>query len=210
MENGKKGIKDLKIASEDLCLNFLNTVCWQEGTETGEYLKTPEDLALWACRVGVLNRESTDKLLKNIDTQPNQAMELFKRALKLRKAIMRMINSSLQKQPIANKDLKVFNTNLRNTLKYTNMLHYDDGFVLDFSESQDSMVYILYSVVQSAMDLFTSDTFKKVKRCNDPSCGWFFSDSSKNRSRRWCSMEDCGNRSKARRFYEKQIKLKRT
>jgi predicted RNA-binding Zn ribbon-like protein len=32
-------------------------------------------------------------------------------------------------------------------------------------------------------------------------CGWLFMDDSKNGSRRWCSMQSCGNRAKAHRHY---------
>src|ERR1700735_2051557 len=32
-------------------------------------------------------------------------------------------------------------------------------------------------------------------------CGWLFIDDSKNASRRWCSMQSCGNRAKALRHY---------
>ncbi|WP_235878822.1 CGNR zinc finger domain-containing protein [Saccharopolyspora karakumensis] len=40
----------------------------------------------------------------------------------------------------------------------------------------------------------------RIKRCPAEDCGWVFWDSTKNRSRRWCSMQVCGNRSKARAF----------
>jgi predicted RNA-binding Zn ribbon-like protein len=33
-----------------------------------------------------------------------------------------------------------------------------------------------------------------------------FLDISRNRSRRWCDMRDCGNRAKASRFYKKSKK----
>jgi predicted RNA-binding Zn ribbon-like protein len=39
--------------------------------------------------------------------------------------------------------------------------------------------------------------------CPGEGCGWLFFDASKNRSRRWCAMEDCGNRAKARRHYRR-------
>jgi len=39
--------------------------------------------------------------------------------------------------------------------------------------------------------------------CPGEGCGWLFFDTSKNRSRRWCAMEDCGNRAKARRHYRR-------
>jgi predicted RNA-binding Zn ribbon-like protein len=40
----------------------------------------------------------------------------------------------------------------------------------------------------------------RVRRCPAPDCAWVFWDSSKNASRRWCSMRVCGNRAKARAF----------
>ncbi len=41
----------------------------------------------------------------------------------------------------------------------------------------------------------------RVKACAEAGCGTLFHDTSRNRSRRWCAMEDCGNRAKARRHY---------
>ncbi|MGA2590961.1 MAG: CGNR zinc finger domain-containing protein [Bryobacteraceae bacterium] len=35
-------------------------------------------------------------------------------------------------------------------------------------------------------------------------CGWMFLDTTRNRSRQWCDMRDCGNRAKVRRFREKR------
>ena len=43
--------------------------------------------------------------------------------------------------------------------------------------------------------------FGRLKLCPGENCGWMFIDESKNRRRRWCSMEVCGNRAKAKRFY---------
>ena len=43
-----------------------------------------------------------------------------------------------------------------------------------------------------------------VRICGADDCLWIFLDTSKNRTRRWCDMKQCGNRMKARRFYERQ------
>ncbi|MET9919938.1 CGNR zinc finger domain-containing protein [Streptomyces sp. NPDC059605] len=40
----------------------------------------------------------------------------------------------------------------------------------------------------------------RVRRCAHPECVLWFYDVSKNGSRRWCSMEVCGNRAKSERF----------
>ena len=39
--------------------------------------------------------------------------------------------------------------------------------------------------------------------CDADDCAWLFLDTSKNGSRRWCDMKQCGNRAKARRFHAK-------
>jgi predicted RNA-binding Zn ribbon-like protein len=43
-------------------------------------------------------------------------------------------------------------------------------------------------------------TWHRLKLCPADDCGWAFYDESRNRSRRWCSMEVCGNRSKTRHY----------
>lgn len=42
--------------------------------------------------------------------------------------------------------------------------------------------------------------WSRLKACSAGDCQWAFVDSSRNRSRTWCSMEVCGNRSKTRRY----------
>ena len=43
-------------------------------------------------------------------------------------------------------------------------------------------------------------TWARLKVCADHGCRWAFYDNSKNRSRSWCTMAVCGNRSKARAY----------
>jgi predicted RNA-binding Zn ribbon-like protein len=64
----------------------------------------------------------------------------------------------------------------------------------------------LWPVVQSTVDLLTSDALARVKRCDADDCGWLFVDASKNRSRRWCAMRECGNLAKVRRFRARRRK----
>jgi predicted RNA-binding Zn ribbon-like protein len=43
-----------------------------------------------------------------------------------------------------------------------------------------------------------------MRECGGSACTWLFLDHSRNRSRRWCSMETCGNRAKAHRHYRRK------
>ena len=64
--------------------------------------------------------------------------------------------------------------------------------------------YLLYPVLTAASDLLTSDSRGLVRQCEDAGCGWLFLDRSNARTRRWCSMADCGNRHKARKYYRRE------
>jgi predicted RNA-binding Zn ribbon-like protein len=43
-----------------------------------------------------------------------------------------------------------------------------------------------------------SGAWRRVKACAEPGCRWAFLDLSRNGSRRWCDMAECGNRAKNR------------
>lgn len=47
-------------------------------------------------------------------------------------------------------------------------------------------------------------TWTRLKICPEDTCRWAFLDTSKNRSRTWCSMQTCGNRTKTRAYRERK------
>jgi predicted RNA-binding Zn ribbon-like protein len=61
----------------------------------------------------------------------------------------------------------------------------------------------LAAVLASVVALARSGDWERLKICPADDCQWAFFDESRNRSRRWCSMEVCGNRSKLRTFRDR-------
>lgn len=61
-------------------------------------------------------------------------------------------------------------------------------------------------VVEAALDVMLTADLTRVRRCpvGEGGCGWLFLDQSRNGSRRWCRMADCGNTVKARRLTERR------
>jgi predicted RNA-binding Zn ribbon-like protein len=57
-------------------------------------------------------------------------------------------------------------------------------------------------VVWNAGDVLTTIDRGRLRYC--PSCDWIFHDTTRNRSRRWCDMRDCGSRDKALRYYHRR------
>jgi predicted RNA-binding Zn ribbon-like protein len=56
----------------------------------------------------------------------------------------------------------------------------------------------LWPVVHAAVQLLTTGPLDRIKQCGG--CRFIFQDETKNRSRRWCSMDDCGTAQKIQRY----------
>jgi predicted RNA-binding Zn ribbon-like protein len=61
----------------------------------------------------------------------------------------------------------------------------------------DAALARLLAIVATAR---ADGTWPRLKACREDTCQWAFYDQSKNRSGRWCTMDVCGNRSKARAY----------
>lgn len=64
----------------------------------------------------------------------------------------------------------------------------------------------LWPISEAAATLLVSEDLTRVRQCGSETCRWLFLDTSKNHSRRWCDMKLCGNRIKARNYYQKGLR----
>jgi predicted RNA-binding Zn ribbon-like protein len=76
---------------------------------------------------------------------------------------------------------------------------HDDGEA--FARPAREGVPALFARLLAAVaDAQCAGTWDRLKACAADDCQWAFYDSSRNRSRTWCSMEVCGNRAKTRAY----------
>jgi predicted RNA-binding Zn ribbon-like protein len=54
-------------------------------------------------------------------------------------------------------------------------------------------------ILVEVYDEMVDGIWERMKACKADDCRWAFLDTSKNKSRAWCSMESCGNRAKGQR-----------
>lgn len=78
-----------------------------------------------------------------------------------------------------------------------------DGGV-DVVPAGEGLQRALGALVSEIPAAVADGTWQRAKACPLDSCQWAFLDQSRNRSRRWCSMEVCGNREKTRSFRDRQ------
>jgi predicted RNA-binding Zn ribbon-like protein len=67
--------------------------------------------------------------------------------------------------------------------------------------SDDGVIGMLTKVISESQQDGTWDRFKC---CELPTCGWAYYDSTRSRTKRWCSMKTCGSRHKAREYYKRK------
>ncbi|MCG5211768.1 CGNR zinc finger domain-containing protein [Streptosporangium soli] len=68
----------------------------------------------------------------------------------------------------------------------------------------------LAGIAVAVMGTRADGTWGRLKVCAEGTCLWAFIDSSKNRSRAWCSMKVCGNRTKTRAYRARRAGESRT
>ena len=200
----KKDAGSIKLIGGALCLDFVNTVHCYGCADPGEYFNAYHDLVAWSRHVGTITEYEVKTLSRSADGNPAEAKSAYKRGIKLRGVIYRIFTIGMEGQSHAREDLAIFNDYLAETMMRSQIVKTQDGFFWDMMDNKAKLDWILYPVIRSAADLLVSVEFRRVKKCADPICGWLFLDTSRNGSRRWCDMRDCGNRAKASRFYKRR------
>jgi len=187
-----------------LCLDFANTVGWHASNNPEESLNKYADLIEWSADRGIISGDAKDTLLRKSEEKPTEAQTVLEKAREIRENIYQILYDIAHGHTVKITDLKGFNKALASMLSHSRLASYERGLRWDWDSRSDKLDSVIWPVVKSAVDLMTSEGIKRVGQCADEKgCGWLFWDSSRNRSRRWCDMSDCGNRAKVRRFYAK-------
>jgi predicted RNA-binding Zn ribbon-like protein len=188
----------------DLSLNFANTKDWHVSEKPVENLTGYSDLNTWGEQAGLISPEFAMQMQQLAMDQPVDAKRSYDFAIQVREALYQIFSLRYAGKPIPEADLALLNSVVREALAHLQLTPLEDGFRWDWSPEIDGANLILWPVARAAAELLTSDKATRVRVCEDDrGCGYLFIDQTKNHSRRWCSMESCGNRAKARRHYSR-------
>ena len=187
-----------------LCLDYANTVDWHASANPEEQLSAYQDLVSWAKSMAILSPAATEELLAESKAEPAKARKILNQAIELREAIYRIFSSHAKGISASVDDILILNAAMDRLLPELKLALNNNVFEWEWVISTKCLDSLLGPVIWSAVGLLTSDALERVGQCADESgCGWLFWDNSRNRSRCWCDMKDCGNRAKSRRFYRK-------
>jgi predicted RNA-binding Zn ribbon-like protein len=196
---GKKSSRFLFVGGHP-CLDFLNTQIVDEG-KPKDLLTNYGDFLDWLSDAGVLNSHQSDELQKKWGKKEE---ETLMRSVKHFRSQLRSFVKRLPKKESASSEvLDEINRILEQRTRYLKVLQQARKFQQIWFHKYERPAHLLVPIAEMASDLLCNVDFHQLKQCGNPNCILQFYDTSKNHSRRWCSMNVCGNRMKAALHYRR-------
>ncbi len=194
-------LQNLEIVGGDLALDFVNTVHSWHDDPLPDHLHGFEDLLAWAGLVGLIDEAAVRRFRS---APPREQRRAFRAAIDLRAALHRLFVSVAAGRTLPQDALDRLTGVLHRTARWRR-LQADPASrgktlrgVWDFARAPAEA--LLGPIAWRAAGLLENGPLDRLKECPSDHCGWLFLDTSKNRSRTWCSMKACGNAAKVRRF----------
>jgi len=177
-------MSDFRLGLGHVTLDFLATLGGKPESRI-ERLAVPADLSDWLAEEGVAGAARASP-------------ELLNRARELREAIRRVLDCARNYGSPAEPDLRLINQWARSPVAAP-QIGPDFARV---SVGPDPVTGALAHIARESVEFVTGPELARVRTC--AGCTLLFLDRSRPGTRRWCSMERCGNRSKTAHYREKR------
>jgi predicted RNA-binding Zn ribbon-like protein len=180
-----------------LCLDFANTVEPRENTPQHDYLRDYAEVVRWGRHAEVLDEATAERLLREAAGRPEEAGASHAAAIELREATYRTFKAiALGNEPAAG-DLERLQQAYAEAMRHARLVPGEtDRFNWRWDDGDLNRAW--WAMARSAVWLIISGPLARVKQCAGAGgCGFLLYDATKNRARRWCSMDECGGQTKA-------------
>jgi predicted RNA-binding Zn ribbon-like protein len=195
----------MKRVGGDPTLDFVNTVGGRVAGEVrADKLAAFADLVAWSRRGGLIGEEEGRALLQAAARRPHEAGRVLARARRLREALYGVLDALKDRRRPPPADLDAVSDELAAARRRDRLVATRDGLEWRSEDTGERLETVLWPISRAASALLTSDGLSRLRQCGGPDCGWLFLDRSRNHSRQWCTMDDCGNVSKVRRFRQRR------
>ncbi len=170
---------------------------WRRGVET---LVTPEDLATWLTRAGVMEMPSAGGQVAVV------TRKVLAQAIDLREAINTLLVGAIEGTSVASTEAITLIDDWLVFAGVRPQLVAGDGGAPLLTEraAADSPRRALGMIALDAATMLGTDQRSRIRICASDTCSGRFFDRSPAGRRRWCSMRTCGNEAKARRHRQRQ------
>ncbi len=196
-----------------LCLEYINTIDGRLEekvrdsfvfTIRREKLNSYLDLIDWAKAIGILTETTAAKIIRLTGQNEKETKQNFNRAIAFRESLFRIFRHIIGGIEPPIDDIELLNNESTEARSRQKLIYEPNKFIWKLETEAEEPGSIIWPVALSATELLMSEQISRVRQCPGENCGWLFLDTSKNKSRQWCDMKDCGNLAKVHRYREKQ------
>lgn len=154
-----------------------------------------------ATRSGALDGDEAARLARAALRRPADAAAVVVRADALAAATRGVLGAAIDGREPPRAALATINHEVAQAESHARIVAADSRFERCWQiGSPMDLARPLWPLAHEVGVLLVAGQLERTAMCDAPDCDWFFVDTSKNHSRRWCDMGTCGNRAKVERF----------
>lgn len=212
---GTKSDLEMKLVGGHAALDLVNTIAPRtDRDDQRDYLATPDDLLTFSGRAGLADARELAGVEAAWQSSPKAAMRALTAVRDIREALYAVLSAFLHPSgdgdtpdgELAHLSLAWTAAASRSRLIFGgDKARVGNRAALWVSGATPDLLLQDRAAV-AAVNLLTSADATRLGSCDPDAggCGWLFLDHTRNRSRRWCTMEDCGAEVKSRRLTERR------
>jgi len=194
----------LALVGNALALDFANTESGRGTPNHRDHLRTAEHVVTWARHAGVLTTPEGELIARTLSRNPRRAAKLKAGARALRDLVYAIATAIASGGEPDAESVRHLTRLHAECIARAHLRPAGGTFAWTWDAAEAPVQAILGPIAFSALALLTETDLSRLKQCRGDACGWLFFDVTKNKGRRWCEMEVCGNRAKQRRFHARQ------
>jgi predicted RNA-binding Zn ribbon-like protein len=193
----------LTLVGGELAFDFTNTSSGRGWPTHQEHLRSALNVVDWAQHAKMLGPADAEWLRAAVSADQSLGRRVLRRALDLRENIYAIAVEIAAGRPAQRAGVEALARTHAACLACAKLTPFEDRYVWSWTPRENAAEAVLGPIALSALTTLTQSDLSRIKQCQGEKCGWLFFDTTKNKSRRWCEMEICGNRAKQRRHSAK-------
>lgn len=192
---------DFLFLANNPSLDFVNTEVMLNGVRT-DLLQNFVDFGEWVEKAGIPTVRDARRLNRKWGgTQ--EAKKALRAARELRSLLRTSVEVVVNSGRVPDSLARALNRHLRNPRLVTEVISAKGRVQTQSRWLLEKPGDLIVPVARFVAAFFSTADYSAIRKCENPECILFFYDTSKNHTRRWCSMDLCGNRAKVAGFRER-------
>lgn len=184
-------------------VDFANTVGGAGKARDEEWLNSYDAALDWCVKAHIVTAKERAVLVSQFNATPDKGNAALRELQMLRDAVFACLNAEDQNATWPIKSHKFIEAMIADSVSHATLRRYDKTFTWMFSVERDGLRLPMRRISMEVEHLLRNEDLDRLRSCDR--CSWLFISKGRGKPRRWCSMDTCGSRDKASRYYHRRV-----